>query len=65
MAVHVICFYFPKELWEAYSNHFLSEVSSAYLLYYLRFVLFLMSQSAIFQLCRDGSSWVEPVLGKD
>ena len=23
------------------------------------------SQSTIFQLCRDGSSWVEPVLGKD
>ena len=24
-----------------------------------------MSQSTIFQLCRDGSSWVEPVLSKD
>ena len=24
-----------------------------------------MSQSTIFQLCRDGSSWVEPILSKD
>ena len=24
-----------------------------------------MSQSTVFQLCRDGSSWVEPVLSKD
>ena len=33
-----------------------------------RFVLFdliFTSQSTIFQLCWDGSSWVEPVLSKD
>ena len=31
------------------------------------YILFdlIMSQSTIFQLCRDGSSWVEPVLSKD
>ena len=28
-------------------------------------ILFLTSQSTIFQLCRDGSSWVEPVLSYD
>ena len=28
-------------------------------------ILFFMSQSAIFLLCRDRSSWVEPVLSKD
>ena len=29
------------------------------------FVLFFTSQSTISQLCRDRSSWVEPVLSKD
>ena len=29
------------------------------------FLWSLTSQSTIFQLCRDGSSWVEPVLSKD
>ena len=29
------------------------------------FDLILYVPSAIFQLCRDGSSWVEPVLSKD
>ena len=28
-------------------------------------IWFFTSQSTIFQLCRDGSSWVEPVLSKD
>ena len=28
-------------------------------------ILFLTSQSTIFRLCRDGSSWVEPVLSYD
>ena len=28
-------------------------------------ILFLTSQSTIVQLCRDGSSWVEPVLSYD
>ena len=28
------------------------------------FVWFFMYQSTIFQLCREGSSWVEPVLSK-
>ena len=28
-------------------------------------IWFFTSQSTVFQLGRDGSSWVEPVLGKD
>ena len=28
-------------------------------------IWFFTSQSAIFQLCQDGSSWAEPVLSKD
>ena len=28
-------------------------------------IWFFMSQSTIFQLCQEGSSWVEPVLSKD
>ena len=40
------------------SKHFVS------LMAILCFVC-LMSQSTVFQLCLDGSSWVEPVLSKD
>ena len=32
---------------------------------FVLFVRFFTSQSTIFQLCRDGSFWVEPVLSKD
>ena len=32
---------------------------------YFYFVRLFTSQSTIFQLCRDGSTWVEPVLSKD
>ena len=28
-------------------------------------ILFLTLQSTVFQLCRDGSSWVDPVLSND
>ena len=32
---------------------------------FIDFDLILYVPSTIFQLCRDGSSWVEPVLGSD
>ena len=35
------------------------------IMFLLCLILFLKSQSTIFQLCRDGSSWVEPVLSYD
>ena len=34
------------------------------MLFLFRFILFLMSQSTIFQLCLDRSSWVGPVLSR-
>ena len=37
----------------------------AWYLFVCLFVWYFTSQSTMFQLCQDGSSWVEPVLNKD
>ena len=41
------------------------QVSLHVLCFLFCLILFLISQLTIFRLCRDGSSWVEPVLSYD
>ena len=41
------------------------QVSLHVLCFLFCLILFLTSQLTIFRLCRDGSSWVEPVLSYD
>ena len=43
----------------------MQSVQGSLLWFLFCLILFLTSQSTIFQLCRDGSSWVEPVLSYD
>ena len=54
-----------KKLHSAYSlNQIIDDVKIRHKCLFL-FDLVLYILSTIFQLCRDGSSWVEPVLSKD
>ena len=46
-------------------NRTQNAVNSGVFYQWADFVSIVTSQSTIFQLCRDGSSWVEPVLSKD
>ena len=43
----------------------MQTVQGSLLWFLFSLILFLTSQSTIFQLCRDGFSWVEPVLSYD
>ena len=43
----------------------MQTVQGSLLWFLICLILFLTSQSTIFQLCRDGSSWVEQVLSYD
>ena len=43
----------------------LQTVEGSLLWFLFCLILFLTSQSTTFHLCRDGSSWVEPVLSND
>ena len=43
----------------------LQTVEGSLLWFLFCLILFLTSQSTSFNLCRDGSSWVEPVLSND
>ena len=43
----------------------MQTVQGSLLRFLVCLILFLTSQSTIFQLCRDGSSWVEQILSYD
>ena len=47
------------------ANKRMQTVQGSLLWFLLCLILFLTSQSTFLQLCRDGSSWVEPVLSNN
>ena len=56
---------YPGALTNLQCSPFRAHLPGLYLTVFVCLIWFFTSQSTIFQVCWDGSSWVEPVLSKD